>query len=208
MITSDIFTEDYCDTLCELFNIGMGRAAVSFSEMVDDEVLLTVPSLKAVEFNTAMELFQCISPGNVNAVEQYFDGHFSGNAFLFFNDESSLQLVRSILGEGNWGSELGELEQEALKEVSNIILNACFGCIADVLDCELESSVPDLISGEVSDVFNVDRMRVEENPLVLTLSTSFSLPNKKITGQVSLIMASDSIKRLITELERFMTLYV
>lgn len=207
-MTSDIFTEDYCDTLCELFNIGMGRAAVSFSEMMGDEVLLTVPSLKAVDFNTALDIFQCISPGNVNAVEQCFDGQFSGNAFLFFNDDSSLQLVRSLLGEGSWSSELGELEQEALKEVSNIILNACFGCIADVLDCELESSVPELICGEIIDVFDIERMHIGEDPLVLTLSMSFSLPNKQVTGQVSLIMASESIKRLITELERFTTLYV
>lgn len=207
-MTSDIFTEDYCDTLCELFNIGMGRAAVSFSEMMGDEVLLTVPSLKAVDFNTALDLFQCISPGHVNAVEQCFDGQFSGNAFLFFNDESSLELVRSILGEGNWGSELGELEQEALKEVSNIILNACFGCIADVLECELTSSVPELISGDIGDVFDVERMHIGEEPMVLTLSMSFSLTSKEVKGQVSLIMASESIKRLITELERFSTLYV
>lgn len=207
-MTSETFSEDYCDTLCELFNIGMGRAAVSFSEMMDDEVILTVPSLKSIDFTTALELFQCISPGHVNAVEQYFDGQFSGNAFLFFNDESSLQLVRGILGEGNWSTELGELEQEALKEVSNIILNACFGCIADVLDCELQSSVPDLISGEINDVFDIERMHIGEEPLVLTLSMSFSLPNKQVTGQVSLIMASESIKRLITELEKFTTLYV
>lgn len=203
-----MFTEDYCDTLCELFNIGMGRAAVSLSEMVNDEVLLAVPSLQAVDFNTALHLYQSVSPGHVNAVEQCFEGQFSGNAFLFYNDESSLQLVRSILGEGSWSSELGELEQEALKEVSNIILNACFGCIADVLNCELESSVPDLISGEIKEVFEIERMHIGEDPLVLTLSMDFSLPNKKITGQVSLIMASESIKRLIIELERFMTLYV
>lgn len=207
-MTENMFTEDYCDTLCELFNIGMGRAAVSLSEMVNDEVLLAVPSLQAVDFNTALHLYQSVSPGHVNAVEQCFEGQFSGNAFLFYNDESSLQLVRSILGEGSWSSELGELEQEALKEVSNIILNACFGCIADVLNCELESSVPDLISGEIKEVFEIERMHIGEDPLVLTLSMDFSLPNKKITGQVSLIMASESIKRLIIELERFMTLYV
>jgi len=207
-MTADIFTEDYCDTLCELFNIGMGRAAVSLSEMVDDEVLLTVPSLKAVDFNTALSIFNTNSPGKVNAVEQSFEGQFSGNAFLFFNDESSLQLVRSILGEDSWSSELGEMEQEALKEVSNIILNACFGCIADILSCELESGVPGLITGEINEVFDIDRLCIGDEPLVLTLSMTFSLPSKKITGQVSLIMASESIKRLIAELERFTTLYV
>lgn len=207
-MTADFFTEDYCDTLCELFNIGMGRAAASLSEMVDGEVLLTVPSLQAVDYNTALEIFKNNSPGQVNAVEQCFDGQFSGNAFLFFNDESSLQLVRSILGEDSWSSELGEMEQEALKEVSNIILNACFGCIADVLNCELESSVPELITGNIDDVFDIDRMHIGNDPLVLTLSMTFSLPSKKITGQVSLIMTSESIKRLITELERFTTLYI
>lgn len=200
---TNAFTKRHCDTLGELFNIGMGRAASSLSDMVDSEVILTIPSFNAVDFHSALSILNSESTGNVNAVEQCFQGEFSGNAFLFFNNESSLELIHSILGEEGWSFELGEMEQEALKEISNIILNACFGCIADILECELESSVPELISGKVDDVFDVQRMHVGTDPLVLTLSMTFSLPNKNITGQVSLIMASESIQRLIVELERF-----
>lgn len=200
---STIFTQEHCDTLSELFNIGMGRAAVSLSEMVDAEVELTIPSLQAVDFNAALSILNNLSPGSVNAVEQCFHGKFSGNAFLLFNNESSLALIHSILGEEGWSNELGEMEQEALKEISNIILNTCFGCISDVLECELESSIPDLITGNINDVFDIERMNVGTDPLVLTLSMTFSLPSKEIRGQVSLIMTSESIKRLINELERF-----
>ncbi len=206
-MSESIMSDDYCDTLCELFNIGMGRAAASLSEMIDEEVLLTVPSLEAVTYRDAMDKFHELSPNPIDAVEQYFDGDFSGSAFLFFGDQSSLELVRRILGESYASTQLGELEQEALKEVSNIILNACFGCIAEVLDCEIESGVPVLLRGNVGDILNIERMHIGQEPLVLTLSMSFSLPDNLIQGQVSLLMTSESIRKLIRELEQYTMLY-
>ena len=185
----------------------MGRAAASLSEMIDEEVLLTVPSLEAVTYRDAMDKFHELSPNPIDAVEQYFDGDFSGSAFLFFGDQSSLELVRRILGESYASTQLGELEQEALKEVSNIILNACFGCIAEVLDCEIESGVPVLLRGNVGDILNIERMHIGQEPLVLTLSMSFSLPDNLIQGQVSLLMTSESIRKLIRELEQYTMLY-
>ncbi|NRA59336.1 MAG: chemotaxis protein CheC [Psychrobium sp.] len=206
-MSESIMSDDYCDTLCELFNIGMGRAAASLSEMIDEEVLLSVPSLEAVSYRDAMEKLHEQSPDPIDVVEQYFDGDFSGSAFLFFGDQSSLELVRRILGESYASTQLGELEQEALKEVSNIILNACFGCIAEVLDCEIESGVPVLLRGNVGDILDIERMHIGKEPLVLTLSMSFSLPDNLIQGQVSLLMTSESIRKLIRELEQYTMLY-
>lgn len=105
------------------------------------------------------------------------------------------------------GSDLNEIEQETLKEVANIILNACLGCIAEVLDCELNSSVPNLLSGNVAAIVGVERLSLGPNPLVLTLSMTFNLPNNSVEGQVSLLMTSESIQRLIKELQRFSSLY-
>ena len=206
-MSTEILSDDYCDTLCELFNIGMGRAAASLSEMIDEEVLLTVPTLEAITYSAAMARFYEISPNPIDAVEQCFDGDFTGSAFIFYGDQSSLELVRRILGDSYVSDQLGELEQEALKEVSNIILNACFGCIAEVLDCEVESGVPVLLRGNVGDILDIERMHLGAEPVVLTLSMQFSLPNNLVTGQVSLLMASESIKKLIRELEQYTLLY-
>lgn len=203
-----ILSEDYRDTLSELFNIGMGKAANSLSEMLHDEIILTVPHLDSMTYNDAMRMFGASNQLQIDAVEQKFYGDFSGSAYLFFRGDSSKELVKRILGSQYEASELDELEKEALVEVGNIILNACFGCIADVLDCQLESEVPTLICGNINEVLNIERMQFGEKPVVLTLSMTFSLPNKLIQGQISLLMTTASINSLIKELERYIQLYV
>jgi len=207
-MNTEVLSDEHRDTLSELFNIGMGRAAQSLSEMVGEEVILSVPSLHAMPYAEALTLFGAISDEPINAVEQYFDGQFSGNAMLFYTHSSSQELVRRIVGDLSSSEDFGEMEQEALKEVSNIILNACFGCLAEVLECELQSGVPKIVNGDVSAVLDNQRTNLGSDPLVLTLSMTFSLPNKSIEGQVSLIMTSESISKLVKELERFSSLYV
>lgn len=206
-MSEEILSEEFCDTLGELFNIGMGRAANSLSDMVNEEVILSVPALQAMTYEEALDMYLSISNERVNAVEQFFDGQFSGNALLFFTNQSSEELVRRIIGDLGAGEDLNEIEQEALKEVSNIILNACFGCIAEVLDCEINSGVPSIITGNIAAVIGIDRIKLGRNPLVLTLSMTFHLPSNSIEGQVSLLMTSESIQKLIKELERFSSLY-
>jgi len=206
-MSDPVLSDVYCDTMGELFNIGMGRAAKSLSDMVNEEVVLSVPNFKAVKYDEALELFNDITNEPVNAVEQFFDGQFSGNAVLFFTNHSSRELVQRIIGEVPASQDLGDMEHEALKEVSNIILNACFGCIAEVLGCELHSGVPKIVAGDLNKVMGTQCVNLGPEPLVLTLSMTFSLPNKSISGQVSLLMTSESIKKLIKELERFSSLY-
>jgi hypothetical protein len=67
------------------------------------------------------------------AVQQSFEGPFSGRALLIFPEAQSLELVRSIVGEEHSLEDVIDLEQEALAETGNIILNACLATIANVL---------------------------------------------------------------------------
>jgi len=201
-MVSAVFRQEHCDALNGLFKVGMSKAASSLTELINNEVALTISSLTAVGFDLGLASLNQISIRNFNAVGQSFNGEFVGSAFLFFNNESSLDLIHSILEKEGWTKELGEMEQEALKEISNIILNACLGYISDTFECELQSNLPDLITGNINEVFDIERMHIGAAPLMLNVTMTFKLPNKQIKGQMSLIMANESIKRLIIELER------
>lgn len=202
------FSDMHRDALCELFNIGMGHAAASLSEMLADEIVLTIPFLDCIDVAAARQMLRNPEADRLDAVEQQFDGRFSGNAYLFFSEQSSLELVRRILGSEVSLEMLSELEHEALKEVSNIILNACFGCIADILQCELESGIPHLLSGDLDDIMAVDRLGLGSDAMVLILSMSFCLPNKEISGKVSFVMTAAAMDLLIRELDRYLEHYL
>jgi hypothetical protein len=64
------------------------------------------------------------------AVRQDFSGVFSGRALLIFPEASSLELVRVVVGRQLALEDIVDLEDEALAETGNIILNSWVATIA------------------------------------------------------------------------------
>ena len=134
--------EAEADAIVELFNIGMGQPAAALSEMIGEEVLLSVPAL---EVSTRQLIAEQVAPARVCAVRETFTGPFAGEAMLIFPEEGGLALVRRLIpGEGDTA---GEVEQDALAEIGNIILNGCLASFSNLIDGEVAGSVPDYRAG-------------------------------------------------------------
>lgn len=176
------------DAFSEIINIGMGRAAKSLSEMVNDEVKLSVPSFSVVSSNRAITLLDELAEGNISGVTQDFSGTLNGRAMLLFPEEHSLNLVRLLLKDAVPLDMMSEMEKEALMEVGNIILNACFGTVSNTLDFDLNSTIPDFLNGSSAALFASSSSESE----VLMLKVDFSLPMHDIRGFVTFIMNIDS----------------
>ena len=133
------------DALAELANIAMARAAVSIRQMVGRQVLLSVPMVEVLAPATAIQRLAKTGNPNLVAVRQDFSGSFSGSALLIFPEASSLELMRAILGRQIALSEILDLEDEALAETGNIILNSWVGTIANLLKEKLKMSLPAVV---------------------------------------------------------------
>ena len=81
-----------------------------------------------------------------------FEGDITGRALLIFPDTKSLELVRAVTGGELPLEEIIELEQEALAETGNIILNGCLATIANMLQRNLKMSLPEILRGEPDDL--------------------------------------------------------
>jgi len=92
-------TEIEQDALAEIANMGVSRAASSLRQMVGEQVLLSVPSVRIVTRKAASILVERNNPKKLVAVQQSFDGPFAGRALLIFPEAQSLELVRSIVGD-------------------------------------------------------------------------------------------------------------
>jgi chemotaxis protein CheC len=86
------------DALAEIANMGVSRAAASLRQMVGQQVLLSVPAVSIVTRHTASLLVERGNAPKLVAVQQSFQGPFSGRALLIFPEAQSLELVRSIVG--------------------------------------------------------------------------------------------------------------
>ena len=67
------------DALAELSNIAMARAANSLRQMVDYQVLLSVPSVDIVSKEEANNIIATAGNPTLVAVRQDFSGPFSGS---------------------------------------------------------------------------------------------------------------------------------
>jgi chemotaxis protein CheC len=183
------------DALAEIANMGVSRAAVSLRQMVGEQVLLSVPAVKIVSRAVAAKLVDGDSAPKLVAVQQSFEGPFSGRAMLIFPQAQSLELVRSIIGEDHSLEDVIDLEQEALAETGNVILNACLATIANLLRRTMRMSLPSVVRGDGNTLFDVNDA-TSEGDLVLFLYIDFTVKNRDIRGFIALLMDLPSITAL------------
>ncbi len=185
-------TELERDALGELSNIAMARAANSLRQMVEYQVLLSVPGVEIVSKEKATQIIAKPDNPALVAVRQDFSGPFSGRALLIFPEANSLELVRVVVGRELPLEDISSLEDEALAETGNIILNSWVATIANLLKRTLQMSLPVVVRGDSRQMLRSD----DTQNLVLFLHIKFEVSKKEINGYVALLMDIPSVEAL------------
>lgn len=201
MSTVDLSEIQY-DALVEIFNIGVGNAAAAMSRMVDEEITLSVPSIR---FETRSRAARMLGGGyaqSICSVSQRFDGSFSAEALLMFPEDKSLEIVRLMVGDIIPIEELSDSEQEALCEIGNIILNACVGSLADVFEHEFIGSLPVFHTGTSEEILR--KTGKPDSNLVMLLHIDFVLERHSIRGYVAFLLDVSSVEGLKRSIDHFL----
>jgi chemotaxis protein CheC len=188
-------TELEQDALTEVVNIGVSRAAASLRKMVGKQVLLSVPAVEIVTLERAATLLAERESSELVAVRQSFAGAFSGRAMLIFPEENSLELVRAVTGDSLSSQELADLEEEALAETGNVILNSCLATMANMLKRPLTMSIPVVCRGGGGQLFEAAGGE-DEDGLVLFLYINFSVRERDLRGYIAMMMDMPSLTAL------------
>jgi len=188
-------TELELDALTELVNLGVSRAAGNLAVMVREEVTLTVPQVTLMSRSEAIKTLGERESRNLVAVHQTFEGAIVGRALLIFPEDNSLDLVRCLVGSELSNEEIIELEQEALVETGNVILNSCLATIANALQSNLKMSLPEVLRGEGKRLFNLPPPPVAGSS-VLFVYINFALRQRNIAGYIAMMMDMPSLTAL------------
>jgi chemotaxis protein CheC len=190
------------DAMTELVNIGVSHAAGSLREMVGEEVVLSVPRVELVGRERAVEILCEREARKLVAVHQTFDGDITGRALLIFPETKSLEIVRAVAGSELSLEDVIDLEQEALAETGNIILNGCLATIANMLDRSLKMSLPEVLHGEAAHFFNLPPPP-DSGDLVLFVYINFAVQQRDIRGYIAMLMDMPSLEALQILLKEF-----
>jgi len=190
-----VLTELELDALTELVNLGVSNAAVGLREMVQEEVLLSVPNVAIVTREMAIANLAQRNSSRLVAVHQNFEGDIRGRALLIFPVAQSMELVRAVVGGDLSVEDLMELEQEALAETGNVLLNGCLGTIANSLERSLRISLPEVVYGDGSQFFNLTQLPRDDDS-VLFIYIDFAVRRKDIKGYLAMLLDLPSLVNL------------
>jgi chemotaxis protein CheC len=190
-----VLNEMELDALTELVNLGVSNAAASMRELVKEEILLSVPKVSVVTRDEAIRNLGERDAKRLVAVHQDFEGDIAGRALLIFPETKSLELVRAIVGSDLSLEDIIELEQEALAETGNIILNACLSTLANNFGRTLKISLPEVLHGPGAEFFYV-KPPPQLDDTVLFSFINFSVRQRNITGYIAMLLDLPSFATL------------
>ena len=198
-----LLNEIELDALSEIFNVGAGRAAASLSDIVGDEVLLSVPKVKFYLAEEVNARVLALSTARLGSVKQKFMGPFNMTASLLFTEERALEIVQDMLGSQVRMEDLVEYEQEAMCEVGNIILNACLSAMADMLAISFESTLPEY-STDAPDIVIARMVTDNVDPMMLILHIDMIIEKRQSQGTLIFCLSASSIEDLHSHLDKFL----
>ncbi|EOA02152.1 CheC, inhibitor of MCP methylation [Herbaspirillum frisingense GSF30] len=199
-----ILSEIERDALTEIFNVGAGRAAQSLSEIVGDEVRLTVPSVEVLRTDAINEQLLPSIQGRFATVSQNFYGPFDAEAVLLFTEDRALAIVRDMMGSQMSLDQLAEFEREAMCELGNIILNACLSAMADMLEITLNSSLPQYVVSSPEEISSRLSEVQSDERYVLVLHIDLVIEKHQTDGHLIFLLSSTSLHALVEHVQAYL----
>ena len=130
------------DALREVANIGAGHAATALSTMTGGTIMISVPTINIARLEDVPP--QISGPEEpVAAVLMNMLGDLTGRTLLVFPKPTAIRMAELMLRkpQGTF-TELGELEQSAIKEAGHILSGAYMNALSDFMGLMLRPSPP------------------------------------------------------------------
>ena len=130
------------DTLREIGSIGTGNAATALSQMMNKQVRITLPEVRIMEYNEAIEWIG--GPEEVTAgVLVKMSGDIGGIMLSVQKLELVNVVLSAMLGEHiDDYVNLTELERSAMIEIGNIMISTFINAMSGLADLNIRLTVP------------------------------------------------------------------
>lgn len=199
-----MLTSEQKEALQEIANIGMGQAGSSIAQVFDHFVQLSIPRIVILgPEDMAGALTRLVDAGLITAVRQAFHGRMRGEAIVLYGEQRCNDLA-DLMGYEHTLNHSGELE--LLLDVTNILVGACLGGIAEQLHSDIGFSAPSLLADRVQAAV---LLRVEDVSWrsALLVEVNFRLEHRSFACHLVILMAEEEIRTMAEALDHFLEAY-
>ena len=184
------------DALCELINIGFGRAASALSILVGQRVIIEAPFVNLYPIMDLQNVLNTLSEGAITSVHQVFSGRISGTAMLLMDRSSSSALADLLMG-GGTVEDADERNREVMQETGNILLNAFTGSFGNLLQVHVSFTVPSVHYNSLRNMLNSLVIDQRELEYALVVRVNFLVTSDNVSGYVIIVMGVQSMEILL-----------
>ncbi|MFH1075861.1 MAG: hypothetical protein V1753_03325 [Pseudomonadota bacterium] len=195
------------EALVEIINISFGLASASLAEMLHVQVILNVPEVREVEYNTiTAELEKRIGKEElVSVIQQVFIGSFSGEVLFIISSDMAKSAIKALSAEAGYadGFESQELENEVLLEVGNIIVGAFIGKLVELLNATARYEIPNILihNATIGTLLCSDSNNLFDKTLLV--KTSFQLSDATVSGYLFILLNQKTLNSLYSAIDGF-----
>lgn len=193
------------DSLSELFNVGLHRAAASLSEITGQRIVVDMPKLVVCPIAEIEKPLADLIGGELATVHQIFGGAVVGDAVLLIEHDKAALLAKLMTsGEAAGGGRLDQSAREVLAEIGNIVLGACLSGFGDMLELPVSFSVPRIHIESLKSILGSLRTDANEPQYAVIVATQFRLSELAVDGYMVIAIPATSLSRITHALaERF-----
>jgi chemotaxis protein CheC len=193
------------DSLSELFNVGLHRAAASLSEITGQRIVVDMPKLIVCPIAEIEKPLTDLIGGEIATVHQIFGGAVVGDAVLLIEHDKAALLAKLMTsGEAAGGGRLDQSAREVLAEIGNIVLGACLSGFGDMLELPVSFSVPRIHIESLKSILGSLRTDAAEPQYAVIVATQFRLSELAVDGYMVIAIPATSLSRITHALaERF-----
>ncbi len=143
------------DMLKEIGSIGGGNAATALSSMLNAKVNMSLPEVKALGFNAALNLLG--DPEEVvAAIFVEMSGEVEGVILFILKNDFADKIVQNMLGKASVDLlQLDELDTSVLTEIGNIVISSYITAMSSLSNVEVELSVPQFTVNMLGGILSV-----------------------------------------------------
>lgn len=197
----EVVTSVQIDTLGELINIGMGRAAATLNDFLESYIALEAPRVVVLQVDDISQQLNDFENDPMFSVSQNFDGAFSGKVFMMFPPQSATALVSALTGEPEGTTELDSVRAGTLCEVGNILMNNIIGAICNVLEVAVNFGLPSYLEKPVSKLLEKNDTESKAR-IILMVKTNFTIESLKIEGSFLILLDTETFDNLLSAVDK------
>ena len=196
----DELSDMHIDALREIGNIGSGNAASSLAMLLSDQIDISVPVVRILDYEQVME--QLGGPEQmIVGLLLCLDGDVNGMIMFLLHQNFANTLLESLVGEADVGGTVDEISYSALQEVANIMAASYVNAIADLTGFTINISVPSMCVDMLGAILSVPAIHYANiSDKMIFIEDKFHGKDLNAPNHILLIPDVESLDKIMTSL--------